>query len=82
MKKLCLHNISIHTNFHKNRSINECARMILKGGLIRPWMTFKVILHFIKTLCLHNVDNLEMFLIDWALNKKYIIEKNNFEISR
>ena len=30
MKKLCLHNISIHTNFHQNQSIfNESARMIL-----------------------------------------------------
>ena len=25
MKKLCLHDISIHTNFHTNRSINECT---------------------------------------------------------
>ena len=31
MKKLCLHDIlcTIHTNFQQNRSINECARMIL-----------------------------------------------------
>ena len=29
MKKLCLHDISIHANFHENRSINEYARMIL-----------------------------------------------------
>ena len=28
-KKLYLHDISIHTDFHQNRSINECARMIL-----------------------------------------------------
>ena len=28
MKKLCLHDISIYTNFHQYRSINECARMI------------------------------------------------------
>ena len=26
---LCLHDISIYTNFHQNRYINECARMIL-----------------------------------------------------
>ena len=26
MKKLCLHDISIHTNFHQNQSINEWAR--------------------------------------------------------
>ena len=54
----------IPTNCHQNRSINECARMILhKGGLILPWMTFKVIRHFIKKLCLHihNVDILENF---------------------
>ena len=29
MNKLSLHDISIHTNFHQNRSINECVRMIL-----------------------------------------------------
>ena len=29
IKELCLHDISIHTNFHKNLSINECDRMIL-----------------------------------------------------
>ena len=29
MKKLGLHDISIHTNFDQYRSINECARMIL-----------------------------------------------------
>ena len=27
MKEVCLHDISIH--FHINRSINECARLIL-----------------------------------------------------
>ena len=29
MKKLCLHFIIIHTNFHQNRSINKFAKMIL-----------------------------------------------------
>ena len=24
MKKMCLHDISIHINIHQNRSINEC----------------------------------------------------------
>jgi hypothetical protein len=38
-------------------------------------MTFKVILHFMKKLCPHNVDILEKF-------KKNIAEKDNFEILR
>ena len=25
-KNMCLHNVSIHTNFYQNRFINECAR--------------------------------------------------------
>ena len=29
MKKVCLHDISIHTKFHQNRSINECSRTFL-----------------------------------------------------
>ena len=29
MEKWCLHIVSIHANFHQNRSINECASMIL-----------------------------------------------------
>ena len=29
MKKLCLHDICIRTNFHQNQPINECARIIL-----------------------------------------------------
>ena len=45
-------------------------------------MTFKDLLHFIKKLCLHNVDILENFLKDWALYKKYIVEKDDFEILR
>ena len=32
----------------------------------------KVILNFMKNLCLDNVDILEKLLKDWALNKKYI----------
>ena len=35
-----------------------------------------------KKLCLHNVDILEKFKKDWALNKKYIAEKKYFEILR
>ena len=26
IKNMCLHNVSIHTNFYQNRFINECAR--------------------------------------------------------
>ena len=33
------------------------------------WMTFEVILNFIKDVCLHNVDILEKILKDQALNK-------------
>ena len=33
-----------------------------------------------KNLCLHKVDILEKFLNDWTLNKKYIEEKDDFEI--
>ena len=35
----------------------------------------KVILHFMKKLCLHNDDILEKLLKDWALNKKNIVER-------
>ena len=45
-------------------------------------MTFKVILYFMKNLFFHNVDILEEFLQDWALNKKYLKEKDDFEILR
>ena len=43
-------------------------------------MTFEVILHFMKNVCLYNVDVLEKFLKDQALNKKYIAKKDDFEI--
>ena len=45
-------------------------------------MTFEVILHLMKKLCLHNVDILKKFLKDKALNKKYVAEKYDFEILR
>ena len=35
-----------------------------------------------KNLCLYNADILEKFEKDWALNKKYIVEKDYFEILR
>jgi hypothetical protein len=41
-------------------------------------MTFKVILHLNKTLCLDNVDILEKILKDCVLNKEYIEEKYDF----
>ena len=45
-------------------------------------MTFVVIFHLMKNLCLYNVGILEKFLKDYALNKKYIAEKVDFEILR
>ena len=36
---------------------------------------------FYEKLCLHNVDNLEKFL-KRLLNKKYIAEKDDFDILR
>ena len=45
-------------------------------------MTFEVKLDFLKNLRLHTVEILEKFLKDWALNKKHIAEKDNFEILR
>ena len=35
-----------------------------------------------KNLLLHNVDILEKILKDQTLNKKYIAEKDNFDILR
>ena len=37
---------------------------------------------FYKLFWLHNVDILEKFEKDWALNKKKFAEKDDFEISR
>ena len=54
MEKLCLYDISIHTHFHQNQSINECARNIFAWNW--SYMTsisLKVILHFINFFCLH-----------------------------
>ena len=31
---------------------------------------------------MNNVDILEKFLKDWALNKKYIVEKDDFKVLR
>ena len=59
MKELCLHVISIHTNFNQNLSINECAKVIF--GKKWSWMTFEVILHFMKYLRLYNVYILKKF---------------------
>ena len=52
MKKLCLHDISFHTNFHQNQSINKFAKMILAEiWSIMTLDDFKVILNFMKNLC-------------------------------
>ena len=69
---MSLDDISIHKNFHQNRSINKCARMILTY----KWSYLK------KSMHLHNVNILEKFYKDWALNKKYVAEKEDFEILR
>ena len=37
-------------------------------------------LHFMENLCLHYVDILEKFKKDCALNQKYIVEKDDFQI--
>ena len=50
-----LHNISIHTNFDQNQSINEYTSNIL------PSMTFEVTLHLMKTLSLHKIGILLKF---------------------
>ena len=75
MKIFWLHDSSIHKNFHQNSSINDCARMILAyQWLIWP---LRSKLHLMKNLLLHNVDILEKFLKDLALNKKYMAEKDD-----
>ena len=43
-------------------------------------MTFETILHFMKNMCLYNVNILEKVLKDWASNKKYIAENDDFRI--
>ena len=45
-------------------------------------MTFVVILHLMKYLRLQNIDILEKFVKDSALNKKYIAENDNFKLLR
>ena len=45
-------------------------------------MTVEVKLNSMKNLCLHNFDILKNTLKDWALNKKFIKEKYDFEILR
>ena len=42
----------------------------------------KVRFHFMKNLCLQNVDILEKLKKDSALNKKKVAEKDHFEILR
>ena len=57
-KKFCIHDISIHTNFHQNRSINECARMILVLYVLDNFVCVFKMLTFLKS-----------FFLDQALNK-------------
>ena len=42
-------------------------------------MTFEVMLHFMKNFRLYNVDNLEKFLKDQTLCKKYIAEDDDLK---
>ena len=49
--------ISIHTNFHQNRSIQKVLEWFWhKSGLLWHWITFEVKLQVIKNLRLHDVD--------------------------
>ena len=52
--------------------------ILAKSGFIWPWGHNS----FNENLRIHNVDILEKFLKDYALNKKYIAEKDDFEILR
>ena len=73
MKKLCLHDIKIHANFHQNRSIKECARMIL--ALEWSYMTLDDLsghTSFHEKFRLHNVNILESFL-ELGVKQKYFI---------
>ena len=72
MEKLCLHHISIHTNFHQNRFINEYARI----NFAYKWC-YILMMTFYVIFCFLNVEKK-----DWVLKKKYIVEKNDFEILR
>ena len=50
--------------------------MILhNSGLIKPWMTFEAILHFLKDLCVHNVDVFEKVLKDFGVKQKTACRK-------
>jgi hypothetical protein len=55
-----------------------------KSGLVRLWMTFEAILHFIKTLCLYNVDILDLKKERFGVKRMIynIAEKDGFEILR
>ena len=59
---MCFHDMTIRTNFHQNWSIMNVIEWFWhKSGLIGPWMTFEVILCFMKKVRLYNVDILEKF---------------------
>ena len=63
MIKLCLYDISNHKNFNQNRSINYARMMFAErcSNITLDDLQGKVILRFIKNLCLNNVDSLEKF---------------------
>ena len=62
-----IHNFMKKLCLHDD-DINECARII--------FVVFEVILHLKKNLRLDNLDTLEKFKRDQALNKKYIAERD------
>ena len=55
MKKLRIHNVSIHRNFDHNHLKNKCARKNLDNNAF-VIMTFKVMLNFMEILCLFIKD--------------------------
>ena len=49
--KLNLHNVSVHTNFHQNWFVNECARNIFaKISLLRNYVKMKFYVEMKKNL--------------------------------
>ena len=71
MKKLCHHDISIHTNFNQNQSINECARKILVT-LIDLWkICVFILLIFLKSFWKRL--GVKQIINRWFLNFKITI---------
>ena len=59
--------------------LNDFGIRVVLYDLGRPLRSYFI---WWKKLRLHNVDILEKFLKDLALNKKYIAEKVDFEIKK